>query len=84
MHHCSNVMQARNKTLEKPCNARTRHAKGIKTEAENHGKTGDARCKTGNRDPVTCMSAKASTGSDKVWKTTFETKSTQKTKCSKL
>ena len=55
-----------------------------KSEAENHGKTGDARCKTGNRDPAACMGAKACIGSDKVRKTTSETKSALKTKCSKL
>ena len=56
----------------------------IKAEAENHGKTGDARCKIKNRDAVACMGAKACTGRAKVQKTTSEMKSPLKTKCSKL
>ena len=61
-----------------------RHARENKYEAENHGKIGDTRCKIGNRDPATCIGAKACNGSGEVWKTTFETKTAPKAKCNKL
>ena len=69
--------------MNKSCNAK-RHARKNKSEVENHGKTGDARCKIRNRDPATCIGAKACTGSAKVRKTTSETKTTLKLKYSKL
>ena len=55
-----------------------------KFKVENHGKTGNARCKTRNRDPTACMGVKACAGSDKVRKMITETKSMLKLVCSKL
>ena len=39
---------------------------GKKTDVENHGKAGDARCKTENKGPTACMGVKARTEGDKM------------------